>query len=141
MRNRFVIPSGIFVLVLVLISGCTRTSHQNKTAVAKIGLTTIPFPAVMGDTRLVLHVTDQQDQPINNAELSIKGDMSHAGMVPILTKATSAENGYYEVPIMWTMSGDWRVQVEAHLADGTVAKQHFDLRVLTEDELCTSDHK
>lgn len=141
MRNRFVVLFVILIVGLVLLSGCKRASRQNETAVAKIGLTTIPFPAVMGNTRLVLRVTDLQDEPINNARLSIKGDMSHAGMVPILAEATSAENGYYEVPIEWTMAGDWSVQVEVHLADRLVANQHFDLRVMTEDELCTLDHK
>ncbi len=141
MRNRFVVLLIILILVLVLLSGCTRASRQNETAVAQIGLTTIPFPAVMGETRLVLHVTDLQDQPINNAHLSIKGDMSHAGMVPVLAETTHAENGYYELPIEWTMAGDWSVQVEARLADGTVAKQQFDLYVMTEDELCNLDHK
>lgn len=141
MRNRNVILFIIFIVVLVLTTGCARASRQTDTAVAHIGLTTIPYPPVRGESRLVLHVTNLQDQPINDAQISIKGNMTHAGMVPLFAETAVAENGYYELPIRWTMGGDWIVQVDAQLADGSVAQQQFDLRVLTEDELCNLDHE
>ena len=128
-------------VVLLLGSGCGRESRNASSSNAQINLTAIPFPAAMGQTRLVIQVTDLAGQPISDATLSIKGDMTHAGMVPVLAEVQGGdEDGYYNVPFEWTMAGDWVVTVEATLNDGTRAKERFDISVLTEDEaVCTDE--
>lgn len=140
-------PIGRHLLWLLLLasilvaSGCARASREPAAADIQLGLTAVPFPAHVGDGRLVIQVTDGAGNPINDARLSIKGDMTHAGMVPVLAEIESTGvDGYYEVPFAWTMAGDWIVTIEATLPDGTRARERFDLSVAADaGELCTDE--
>ena len=125
--------------MLLLSSGCARESRQPSSDNAQINLTTIPYPPILGEACLVIQVKDKDGSPVNEALLDIKGDMTHAGMVPILAKVEGGGvDGYYNVPMEWTMAGDWVVNVRATLPDGTAARQKFDLRVSAEDsERCS----
>ena len=128
-------------LFLILGSGCMRESRRATSTDVQIDLSAVPFPAVVGETRLVIRVLDRNDQPVDDAALAVRGDMTHAGMRPVLAQVQGGGvEGYYDVPFEWTMSGDWIVTVEATLADGTAAQRRFDLSILTADEAaCTVD--
>ena len=94
------------------------------------------FPPPAGDGRLTFRVTDESDQPIDTAALSIRGDMTHAGMLPIEASIAGGNGGLYRVPVRWTMAGDWIITVEAKLSDGRRATRTFDMPVTGEEELC-----
>jgi hypothetical protein len=128
-------------MIMMVGSSCVRESRSASSTTAQIGLTAVPFPALVGESRLVIRVTDLAGQPISDAALSIKGDMTHAGMVPILAEISGGdEDGYYDVPFEWTMAGDWVVTVEAELSNGARVTERFDLSVLSEDDaVCTDD--
>jgi hypothetical protein len=128
-------------VVLLLGSGCGWESRNASSSNTQISLTAIPYPAAVGQSRLVIHLTDLAGEPISDAELSIKGDMTHAGMVPVLAEVQGGDaQGYYNVPFEWTMAGDWVVTIEAMLNNGTRARKRFDISVLSEDEaVCTDD--
>lgn len=129
-----------FAFLILLASGCARVSQQANTADVVITLTAVPFPAHIGQTRLVIQVNGKDGQPIDDAHLSIKGDMTHAGMVPVLAEVDGGQNGVYEVPFEWTMAGDWVVSVSLQLPDGSTAQQRFDISVLSESEdICEDD--
>jgi hypothetical protein len=131
-----------FALFLLLGSGCARVSQQADSADVQITMTAIPFPPHIGESRLVIQVADMMDNPIDNAHLSIKGDMTHAGMVPIVAEVDrGGENGVYTIPIEWTMAGDWVVTVDLELPDGTKAQERFDMAVLFEDDELCGDHE
>ena len=132
-----------FALLTLVGSGCARASQQADTADVQITLTAIPYPAHIGETRLVIQVADKNGNPINDAHLAIKGDMTHAGMVPVLAEADGGgENGLYEVPFEWTMAGDWVVTVDLQLPDGSTAQQRFDMSVLSEaGDVCEEDEQ
>lgn len=118
----------LFLLVLAA-AGCARTSSEPATAGPDIALTYLPDPAVVGEAKLLVTLTDMAGQPIEDAAVHVKGDMNHAGMVPVLAEATSGPGGVYELPFRWTMSGSWIVTVEAALADGTAVSRRFDVSV------------
>lgn len=94
------------------------------------------FSPPLGDGRLVFRVADVEDQPIDTATLQIRGDMTHADMMPIEATVAGGENGIYRAPVRWTMAGDWIVTVEATLSDGRQASRSFDLEVGGEEESC-----
>ena len=131
----------LLAVVLLLGSGCGRESRNASSSNTQISMTAIPFPAAVGQSRLVIQITDLAGRPISDAALSVKGDMTHAGMVPVLAEVQGGDaEGYYNVPFEWTMAGDWVVTVEAVLNNGTRAKKRFDISVLSEDEaVCTDD--
>lgn len=129
----------VFILLISLAmlpgSGCQRESRRAPAAGAVLSLTAVPSPAVVGEARLVVRVLDSAGSPVDDAAIAVKGDMTHAGMAPVLAESDAGgEDGYYNIPFEWTMGGDWVVTVEAVLADGTTARQRFDLAVLTVDE-------
>lgn len=139
MRTHWTILTTFVLLSLLFLAGCSRASREESTADVQIELTAIPFPAVVGESRLVIRVTHADGRPIDDARLSIKGDMTHAGMEPVLAETSGGTDGYYEAPFEWTMGGDWVVTVEAQLADGSMVRERFDLAVATEAELCTDE--
>jgi YtkA-like len=122
------------VAVLILGGGCSRQSRSSSTTANQITLTAVPSPAAVGESRLVIRVLDAGGEPIDDARLSVKADMSHAGMIPVLAQVDGGgEDGYYELPFEWTMAGDWIVTIEAALPDQTVITERFDLSVSSED--------
>ena len=119
-----------FLLFLAgIFGGCTRANRQDVASEVQIELTAVPDPPVMGEGKLIIQLSGEDERPINDAQLNIKGNMTHAGMVPLLAEVSGGENGLYEAPFAWTMAGDWVVTVEVHLPDGTVTRQRFDFAV------------
>jgi hypothetical protein len=98
-------------------------------------LAPIPFPPIIGESRLVIQIADNMGNPIDDAQMAIRGSMSHAGMIPVLAELEGGgKDGVYDVPFEWTMAGDWIVTVDVQLPDGTMAEEHFDIAVQFEDE-------
>jgi len=130
-------------LFLLLGSGCARASRQADSADVQISLTAIPFPPHIGDTQLIIQVADEMGKPIDDAHLAIKGDMTHAGMEPVLAEVDGGgEDGVYKIPFEWTMAGDWVVTVDLRLPDGSKAQKRFDMAVHFEDEdTCEEDEQ
>ena len=63
--------------------------------------------------------------------VQVRGDMSHAGMVPVLRTALPGDAGAYTAPFEWTMAGDWVLTVEFTLADGRTGTETFDFSIPT----------
>jgi len=135
------VRSLALVLFLLVGSSCARASQQDESADVQIKLAPIPFPAIIGDSRLVVQIADDTGSPIDDAHMAVKGSMSHAGMVPVLADVEGGgKDGVYNVPFEWTMAGDWIVTVDVRLPDGTVAEEQFDIAVLFEDDTRCTDN-
>ena len=74
-------------------------------------------------------VFDAAGAAVEGAELEIKGDMTHAGMVPVVVTISQGDAGTYLTGFEWTMAGDWILTVQAKLPDGRVARRQFEVRV------------
>lgn len=90
-------------------------------------------PAVGEETQLLITVNDAQGTAISDATVSVRGDMSHAGMSPVLGEATAATNGVYEIPFAFSMGGDWIITVDVTLADSSKATQSFNINGIGSD--------
>jgi hypothetical protein len=97
-----------------------------------MNLSVAPMPPQTGEATLVVTLQDADGNPIDDATVAVRGDMNHAGMVPVEGEASTAVNGDYRVPFEWTMGGDWFVIVTATLSDGTVVEQQFDYTVASD---------
>ena len=120
------------VVLLLLLAGCGRAhradpSTQDSFAVA---LATDPAPPVAADGIVMVTLRDAAGQPVNNAQLAIEANMSHAGMTPVVADGTSGKDGVYRVPLTWTMAGDWYVDVRFTLPDGQKIARRFPVSVL-----------
>ena len=74
--------------------------------------------ATVGPATLTMTLT-ADGAPVENAEVEVEGNMSHAGMVPVHGTAREISAGLYEVELEFTMGGDWFLIVDATLPDGS----------------------
>ena len=125
---------SIYLIIgAVFLPACARVSQGQETAAdIKIELTVDPSPATIGEATLYFELKDAQDQPIEGASLSAKGDMSHAGMMPVLGDSEEIGDGNYNIPFEWTMAGDWILTVSGELRDGQSLSRTFELTVSSE---------
>jgi hypothetical protein len=77
-----------------------------------------PSPPALGPSALTVTLKDQAGGPVDGARLDVEANMSHAGMVPVLASTAESQAGLYRVPLLWTMSGDWTVDLKFTLPDG-----------------------
>lgn len=139
MHNR-ALAFATLLLLGILLGGCRRSNQQPVTDL-NFNLATVPYPPVVGPARLLVEVTDETGASVGDVVLAVKGDMTHAGMAPVLAESTGAvAGGSYEIPFEWTMAGDWVVTVEAQRGDLFLDRERFEFTVGTlEGELCTAD--
>lgn len=119
----------LLLTLLIPMAACARQSQQPAAGDVEMTLAVRPDPPTVGDATLEITLTDGEGNPIEDARLNVKGDMSHAGMEPVLAEVEGGPGGVYQVPFRWTMGGDWFVTVDAVLADGTTVSRRFDLAV------------
>jgi hypothetical protein len=82
-----------------------------------------------GAATLTIHVTNAAGQPMEDAAVTVEGNMTHAGMAPVLATGQGGADGLYSVPFDWTMAGDWVVTVKVTLPDGRQAQADFPVGV------------
>ena len=112
---------------------CARESQQQETSLdITILLSVDPSPVTIGEATLYFELKDAQDQPIEGASLRAKGDMSHAGMMPVLGDSVEIGDGNYSIPFEWTMVGDWILTITGELPDGQGFSRTFELTISSE---------
>jgi hypothetical protein len=124
---------SLLFLILLLITACTRQSAVgNQATNVSVKLTFDPATPAVGDSMVYLEVRDENGQPVEDLNIQIKGDMTHAGMAPVFGVSKYEGDGVYSIPFEWTMAGDWILQVAADLPDGTVLNRSFEVQVASE---------
>ena len=123
----------LFLLALLLLPalvGCTRRS-ANKYDAAQIetSLSFTPDPVRVGMATLEIRLKGEYGEALIGAKLALRGDMTHAGMMPVLTKAEEVQPGTYQASMDWTMAGDWILTIDGTLQDGTVFSRQLDISV------------
>ena len=125
---------AVLVLLVILFAACAAQPVTPETTSPAVTVTLIPDHAgVEGDT-LTVQLSDANGQPLIGAQVSIEGNMTHAGMVPMVSDpvaddADGAADGSYAVPFQFSMLGDWIITVSATLADGSTASQEIPVTV------------
>lgn len=123
--------SHLLLLALLLATAaCTRRSPRaDQAPEVDLLLEVEPSPPAVGQAVLYLILTSSDGIPIEGAELSVRVDMTHAGMQPVLRDAVHLGEGRYQVPFEWTMNGNWILTVEGTLPDGRKLLRTFALSV------------
>jgi len=106
------------LLPLLAFSGCR--GHEppgDPGLLLEVGIS--PTPPGVGPARLIITLRDTVGAPLEGAEIRVEGNMSHAGMTPVMSTAVAQGEGLYSVPdFTFTMAGDWILTVTAILPDG-----------------------
>jgi hypothetical protein len=82
---------------------------------------TVEFPddPQVGPAPLTIRL-ERDGVAVRGADVEVTGDMTHAGMVPVVARAEERPDGsYHAAGFAFDMAGDWIVSVDAELPDGT----------------------
>ena len=115
----------IFVSLTTLLVGC-RGPGAGATAGTASDAATVevelpPDPAV-GPAEVTVRVA-REGAPLEGADVEVTGDMTHAGMVPVVAAAPEVEPGVYRTDAFaFDMAGDWIVTAEVELSGGGEAR-------------------
>jgi hypothetical protein len=125
-RSKFL---SLSFILISLLSACARRQAVDQAPELLVDLTIIPSPPSPGATLLQIQITDPDGESPGNFDLSIRGDMSHAGMEPVIVEEARGESGIYAIPFKWTMAGDWFVTITATLPDGRLLLRTIPVQV------------
>lgn len=131
MSRRLITLFGLLATLFAL-AGCRAgsTAVLPESVGVEMVISAAPNPPTVGQATLIVSLHSiEDDAPIDDAAIAIRGDMNHAGMIPVLRETDRATDGDYSIPFEWTMGGDWFVVVTATLSDGTVIEQAFPFAV------------
>lgn len=114
----------------IALAACGQSNGSSGAAVdIDVAVRAEPEQLAVGETTLVVTLTDATGAPVDGASVRAHGDMDHEGMEPIDGEASSGNHGEYRVPFAWTMGGGWIVTVTAKLSDGSETSQTFEFFV------------
>lgn len=111
--------------ILLILTACGQPSAAMTVPVdVDIAVRVEPEPLAVGETTLIVTLTNGSGSHIDGAKLQVHGNMDHAGMMPVDREVNESANGEYRVPFEWTMGGGWIVTVTAQLPNngGEISK-------------------
>ena len=110
---------------LLLLAGCGRGGGD----LPGVGLDLLiePSPPRIGPATVTVTLRDEGGQALGGARVELEGNMSHAGMVPVLAPAQEIAPGRYRGELEFTMGGDWFILVRAELPDGRSLERSVDV--------------
>lgn len=124
---------GLLLVILVICVGCRQSAQPTPTPGADAIQIDLEYETpVVGDAVLIVTLKNPDGTPYTEAQkVEVRGDMTHAGMVPEFGTGESAPDaeGRYLVPFKWSMAGDWIVTVTVTLADGGTMSKDFEMSV------------
>lgn len=121
----------VCVALAVSAAGCGRMQGAGGTSQDgfAVNMTVQPAQPTVGDGALIISIRDEAGRPVEGAQLTVEGNMSHAGMKPSFGRVTGGGDGQYAVAITWTMAGDWYVDIRAMLADGRLISRRLPVSI------------
>lgn len=111
---------------LVLVQACT---HQGE-SLSNVTLTheVSPQPPRVGQMTITVRVTDVAEKPVSGARITLEGNMSHPGMVPVFAGARETGPGNYLSIMELSMAGDWYVVAHVTLPDNRKLDHQFEIK-------------
>lgn len=106
----------LIILLTIILTAC---GAQNTTIAEDVSIEIAiePDPPAVGETLLLITVTDADGTAIDGASVSVHGDMDHEGMIPVDGETADSVDGVYSIPFEWTMGGGWILDVTVTLPD------------------------
>ncbi|NWF69716.1 MAG: FixH family protein [Chloroflexi bacterium] len=115
---------------LLCLAACAPASAPTQSATAvTISLRFEPDPPTVGEGLVVIGLQTAAGAAIDNARLTVEGNMAHAGMMPVSREITTGENGEYRTTFDWSMGGEWVLTVRAELSSGETVSEDFNVSV------------
>jgi len=111
--------ASLSLILAFLLLACRPPDSAARGADAGVSVTVeLPDDPVVGPAPLTIRL-ERDGLAVRGAEVEVTGDMTHAGMVPVVARAEERADGSYRADdFVFDMAGDWIVTVEARLEDG-----------------------
>ena len=118
----------VLALALALVA-CDPPSDRDADPRRPIAVALLDAPARVGPA--TMEVRPQLDgAPVPGAAVRVVGDMTHAGMVPVVAEAIDVGGGVYRTnDFLFDMAGDWVLSVDVTYPDGTARSTALALSV------------
>jgi hypothetical protein len=100
----------------LVLAACARDASRAEEV--SVDVTIAPNPPVAGEPAVARLAVRDATGPLRGARLRVEAHMSHPGMTPLLVDAAERPDGHYEVPLRFTMAGDWTLHVTGTVAGG-----------------------
>ena len=125
-------PLGLAVLLLAALAlAACRGDPPPDDVPVQVDVSVAPTPPIVGPVRLVLTITHEDGEPVEDAQVRVEGTMTHAGMTPVHDTAAHQGQGRWVVPEFdFTMSGDWILVTRVRLPDGREAVREREMSVV-----------
>ncbi len=122
--------SGIwFLSLLALLFALACRGQPAAASKMEVTLSIAPDPPVVGPAVIRVQVRDTGGSLLGGAVVEVEGNMTHAGMVPVLAPAVEQEKGLYVADrFRFTMGGDWFLTVRVALPDGRRLEKVFTVK-------------
>jgi hypothetical protein len=106
------------VSLLVVVSACKPPAERADPA-RPVDVVLLTTPARVGPAAVEVRLT-VDGAPADGATIRIVGDMTHAGMVPVVAPTVVGLGGgvYRSEGFAFDMAGDWVITAEVRYADG-----------------------
>ena len=119
------LPTLLIFSGIVGMGGCSRSVTKSSTSVTDKKIN--PNPARVGPVTVSFNLSDA-DKPVSGAQVSLEGDMTHAGMAPVFADAHEVAPGQYQGNLTLNMPGDWVLLLHITLPDGRKLEDQIDAR-------------
>jgi hypothetical protein len=108
------------VVLVAALAACDPPSDGDADPRRPIAVALLERPARVGPA--VVEVRPQLDgAAVAGATVRVVGDMTHAGMLPVVAEAIDVGGGVYRTnDFLFDMAGDWVLSVDVTYPDGTV---------------------
>jgi len=121
------------VLLIVALVGCRPPENTAEATPAaggvRVSLELTDEPAV-GPAAVRVYLLSENNDALTDAAVTVTGTMTHAGMEPVIAEATATSNGLYQTrDFAFTMAGDWILQAEVTLPDGSEASDELSVTI------------
>lgn len=121
----------IFVAMTLLSAACRKAAEQSHPITIELDDKTLTYRT--GRDTISLKLTDTLGNPVSGAQVSLEGNMLHAGMAPTFGQASEVAPGNYRGNLDFTMGGDWIITVRVHLSDGQQVERQFEIKGVRSD--------
>ena len=109
--------TSILILLAFALIACRPAEQQVEGAGLVVSVEVEGTPR-LGTTPLTV-VLERDGEAVAGAEVRVTGDMTHAGMVPVLRDTVEVEPGVYRAAdFEFTMAGDWIITADVTLPGG-----------------------
>ena len=129
--RKLILVIGLLFGITIFLAACSSGATPENSTSAKpvnIQIESNPNPAMMGDVKLTLVITDENGSPIEGARVDVSVDHTDMTGMGMSGPATDQGEGKYAINANFSMSGTWEMTVYVR-KDSLDYKEDIELKI------------